>query len=75
MPARADIEEVREKGLSLEVIGGMIWFFDFLILFFLPAGLKLGHKAGFLTLMIGLGVLGLALIVSGIVIRSRADSR
>jgi hypothetical protein len=70
---RADVEEVREKGLSLEVIGGMLWFFDFLILFFLPAGLKLGHKTAFLTLMIALGVLGLVLFVSGLVIRARAE--
>jgi hypothetical protein len=74
MAVHSDVEEVREKGLSLEVIGGMIWFFDFLILFFLPAGLKLGHKTGFATIMIALGVLGLVLIVSGIVIRARAES-
>ena len=74
MPVRADVEEVREKGLSLEVIGGMLWFFDFLILFFLPAGLKLGHKTAFLTLMVALGVLGLALFVSGLVIRARTES-
>lgn len=73
MAVRADVEEVREKGLSLEVIGGMLWFFDFLILFFLPAGLKLGHKTAFLTLMIALGVLGLVLFVSGLVIRARAE--
>ncbi|MGZ4839498.1 MAG: hypothetical protein ACXVZR_13190 [Terriglobales bacterium] len=73
MTVRADVEEVREKGLSLEVIGGMLWFFDFLILFFLPAGLKLGHKATFLTLMVVLGVLGLALFVCGLVIRARAE--
>ena len=73
MAVHADAEEVREKGLSLEVIGGMLWFFDFLILFFLPAGLKLGHKAAFLTLMIALGLLGLVLFVSGVVIRARAE--
>jgi hypothetical protein len=69
---RPDEETVREKGLSLEVIGGMIWFFDFLILFFLPAGLKLGHRTAFLTLMIALAVLGLVLIVSGYLMRARA---
>ena len=73
MAVHADAEEVREKGLSLEVIGGMLWFFDFLILFFLPAGLKLGHKAAVLTLMIALGLLGLVLFVSGVVIRARAE--
>jgi hypothetical protein len=36
----------------------MIWFFDFLILFFLPAGLKLGHKSAFAVLMVALAVAG-----------------
>ncbi len=74
MAVQTDVEQVREKGLSLEVIGGVIWFFDFLILFFLPAGLKLGHKSGFAVIMIALAVLGLVLIVSGYVIRARAES-
>jgi hypothetical protein len=73
MAGGADVEQVREKGLSLLVIGGMIWFFDFLILFFLPAGLKLGHKTAFVTLMVALAVVGLALFVSGLVIRARAE--
>ncbi len=73
MAVHADVEEVREKGLGLEVIGGMVWFFDFLILFFLPAGLKLGHQTAFAVLMVGLFVLGLALIVSGLVIRAQAE--
>ncbi len=68
-----DIEEVKEKGLSLEVIGGMVWFFDFLILFFLPAGIKLGHRAAFLTVMAALFVLGAALYVSGWVMRARSQ--
>jgi len=76
VPARMqDVEVVREKGLSLEVIGGMVWFFDFLILFFLPAGLKLGHKTGFVAVMAALFLLGAALIVSGYVMRARARWR
>ena len=75
MAVRSNVEEVREKGLSLEVIGGMIWFFDFLILFFLPAGLRLGNKTGFAVIMIALAALGLALIVSGYVMRARSESR
>lgn len=68
-------EEVKEKGLSLEVIGGMVWFFDFLILFFLPAGAKLGHRAAFLTVMAALFVLGAALYAGGWVMRARVGSR
>ncbi len=73
MPVQANAEEVRDKGLSLEVIGGMIWFFDFLILFFLPAGIKLGHKTTFLVVMGALAAVGLVLFISGIVIRSRTE--
>jgi Na+-driven multidrug efflux pump len=72
MPA-ANTEETREKGLSLEVIGGMVLFFDVLILFFLPAGLKLGHKSVFLAIMTAMAVLGIVLIAYGLVVRSRAD--
>jgi hypothetical protein len=68
-----DAEQSREKGLGLLVLGGMILFFDVLILFFLPAGLKLGHKAAFIVLMGPLAVLGLVLIVSGYIIRARAE--
>lgn len=74
MAVSADVEQIREKGLGLEVIGGMFWFFDILILFFLPAGVKLGHQAAFAAIMIALALLGLALFVSGLVIRARAES-
>jgi len=67
-----DVEVLREKGLSLEVIGGMAWFFDFLILFFLPAGVKLGHETGFVAIMLALFLLGAALIVTGYMMRARA---
>ena len=66
-------EEVREKGLGLEVVGGMVWFFDFLILFFLPAGLRLGHKTAFVIIMVALFVLGAVLLVSGYTMRARAS--
>ena len=68
-----DTEQSREKGLSLLVIGGMILFFDVLILFFLPAALKLGHKTAFIALMGPLAVVGLVLIVSGYIIRARSE--
>lgn len=67
-----NVEEAREEGLGLEVIGGMVWFFDFLILFFLPAGIKLGHRTAFLIVMAALFVLGAALYVSGWVMRARS---
>lgn len=68
-----DVEQSREKGVGLMVAGAIVLFFDVLILFFLPAGLKLGHKAAFIALMGPLAVLGLVLIVSGYVIRAKAE--
>ncbi len=67
-----EAERAREQGLSLEVIGGMVWFFDFLILFFLPAGIKLGHRTAFLTVMAALFVIGAALFVTGVTVRKRS---
>jgi DMSO reductase anchor subunit len=72
MAARST-EEVREKGLSLEIIGGMVLFFDVLILFFLPAGLKLGHKTVFLAVMAAVAVIGAVLIAYGLLVRAGAN--
>ncbi len=73
MAVQASSEEKKETGLSLEIIGGMVLFFDLLILFFLPAGLKLGHKSVFLGLMIAVAVVGILLIIYGLVMRSQAN--
>ena len=66
------IEEKREAGLSLEVIGTILLFFDFLILFFLPAGWKLGEQRVFGLAMFAVAVTGIALLVSGIVVKVKA---
>ena len=67
-------EEKRETGLSLEVIGGMFLFFDFLVLFFLPAGLKLGQQVGFGILMGVLFGVGIGFIAAGYLMRARAKT-
>ncbi|HEU5450420.1 MAG TPA: hypothetical protein VFU76_00460 [Terriglobales bacterium] len=68
----ASYEEKRETGLSLEVIGSLFLFFDFLVLFFLPAGMKLGHQLGFGLAMGGLAGVGIGFIAAGVVMRARA---
>ncbi len=73
MSAQASTEERKETGLSLELIGGMVLFFDFLILFFFPAGLKWGQGAGFSAVMIAVAVVSFGLVVWGHVVRRRAD--
>ena len=73
MSVHASAEERRETGLSLELIGGMVLFFDFLVLFFLPAGLKWGQAAGFSAILIAVAIVSFGLVVWGHVVRRRAD--
>jgi hypothetical protein len=58
-------EEKREGGSVLAIVGVILWFFDALVIFFMPAGLKLGYRTAFLAITIALGVLGLVLIILG----------
>ena len=70
-PQHDPVSERSETGLSLEVIGGIVLFFDFLILFFFPAGVKIGYKDAFYAVMGGVALLGLALIIAGMVVGRR----
>lgn len=62
-------EERRETGLSLIIIGFMLWFFDVLISFFLPAGVRLGHERAFVILIGSVFVGGLVLMGIGSYLR------
>ena len=73
MTVHASVEERRETGLSLELIGGMVLFFDFLVLFFLPAGLKLGQRVGFSAVLAAVAFLSFGLVVWGHVMRRKAE--
>lgn len=73
MPVHVSAEERNETGLSLELIGGIILFFDFLVLFFLPAGLKLGQQSGFAAILGLVAVAAFATVIWGHIIRVRAD--
>ena len=66
------VDEKQEAGLSLEIIGSILLFFDFLVLFFLPAGWKLGEQRIFGLVMGIIAVAGIALLVSGIVVKVQA---
>jgi len=59
------IEEKRETGASLMLLGLGVWVVDFLVVFFLPSGIKLGRYATFLSIIIAMGVLGLVLLIVG----------
>jgi len=68
------IEEKRETGASLIVLGLGVWVVDFLVLFFLPSGFKLGRQMTFLGIIIAMGVLGLALLVIGYKARGKSSA-
>jgi uncharacterized membrane-anchored protein len=58
-------EERHEKGLSLIVIGFLLWFFDALILFFMPAGVRLGEQRPFAVLIVSAFVAGAVVMALG----------
>jgi uncharacterized protein YjeT (DUF2065 family) len=58
-------DEKRETGAALIVAGCLAWFFEFLVLFFLPAAWRQGHHAGFFAAMACLAAVGLVLVMLG----------
>jgi Na+-driven multidrug efflux pump len=58
-------EDRREVGLSLITIGCMLWCFDLLVAFFLPAGYRIGHQRAFLLLIGSAAVAGIILVLIG----------
>lgn len=73
MPVEVSVEEKKETGLSLELIGAIVLFSDFLVLFFLPAGLKLGQHMGFGIVLGAVAVAAFVLVVCGHVVRVHAE--
>ncbi len=61
----ANPEDRREVGLSLITIGFMLWFFDLMVAFFLPAGYRTGHQRAFLLLIGSAAVAGVILNLIG----------
>ena len=60
-----DAEEKQEKGGSLMFAGLAVWVAGLLVLFYLPAGFRLGHQWRFEAILIALGVLGAVLMGVG----------
>lgn len=65
-------EERRENALSIITIGFMLWFFDALIFFFMPAAARLGHPRPFLILIGAAFIAGGVLIAIGSYLRRKA---
>jgi len=45
--------------------GVAVWVADLLVMFFLPAGIRLGRQAAFFGIIGTVGILGLLLLVAG----------
>jgi hypothetical protein len=67
-----DVEQQRETAASLIMAGWMACLFDALVLFFLPAAVRLGYQVTFLVIMGALLAAGFVLIVSGYSIRRKS---
>jgi Na+-driven multidrug efflux pump len=72
--AMTTIEEKRETGVSLILAGLAVWVVDFLVVFFLPSGIKLGRYATFLGIIIAMGVLGMVLLIIGYKARGKSSA-
>lgn len=67
-------EEKREIGTSLMFTGLAVWVVDLLVMFFLPAAMKLGRYTTFIGLIAALAVLGLILVVAGYKTRGKSSA-
>jgi hypothetical protein len=63
----------RETGASLMFIALAVWVAGLLVLFFLPAGMKMGRETMFYAVIAGLAALGAVLMVLGWMMRGAPD--
>ena len=69
-----DAENKRETGASLMFVGLSILVADLLVVFFLPAALKVSRHTAFLGIVAALAFLGLALVAKGYGMRGKDDA-
>lgn len=60
-----EAEEKRETGGSLIFIGLAVWVVGLLVVFFLPAAVRIGYQGSFGKILGALGLLGAALMSFG----------
>ena len=63
----------KETGGSLMFIGLAIWVADALVLFFLPASVKMGGRFTWLIAITALALMGFTLLVVGYMMRGKAE--
>jgi len=66
------IEEKWETGTSMMLAGLAVWVVDFLVVFFLPSGVKLGRYGAFLGIIIAMALVGLSLLIVGYKARGKS---
>ena len=62
-----------ETGTSLIFIGLTLWVADSLVVFFLPASVRLGSQRIFGTVILAMAAAGLALMVTGYLMRGKPE--
>jgi len=68
-----DGEQKKETGTSLMFIGLAIWVADALVIFFLPASVKLGTPLPWMSATTALCLMGLTLLIVGYLMRGKAE--
>ncbi len=63
----------RESGTSLMFIGLALWVADALVVFFLPASVRLGSQRTFVTVILILAAVGVAFMASGYLMRGKPE--
>ena len=63
----------RETGASLMFVALAVWVAGLLVLFFLPAGMKMGRETMFYAVIAGLAALGAVLMLLGWMMRGAPD--
>ena len=63
----------KETGASLMFIGLAIWVADALVVFFLPASVKMGGRVTWLSSITALALMGLTLMIVGYTMRGKAE--
>jgi hypothetical protein len=63
----------RETGTSLMFIGLALWVADALVVFFLPASVRLGSQRTFVAVILGLAAVGLAFMAGGFLMRGKPE--
>jgi Na+-driven multidrug efflux pump len=58
-------DDKRESGTSLIFMSVAVWVFDLLVVFFLPAGFRLGSQGTFFSIIGTIALLGVLLMVVG----------